>query len=457
MSARWRFGLTSRFEALDASDLFFRMGLPGRDVAHPGGSHVVKFRRQTSKPAASSAPPRRATAPREKKPYMAFLHTRVNCTAASHSHNRSATFDLTERTITNSHTYTRGGRGGQEGLVFPIHKSTNHIPNTTHNDRELLKATARCTAPSHSHNRSATFDLTERTITNLHTYTRGGRGGQEGLVFPIHKSTNHIPNTTHNDRELLKATARCTAPSHSHNRSATFDLTERTIANPHTYTRGGRGGQEDWFFQSTKAQTTYPTPHTMIANCLRPLPDVPLPATATTDRLLSISRNGPSPTHTHTQEGAEEDRRDWFFQSTKAQTTYPTPHTMIANCLRPLPDVPLPATATTDRLHSISRNGPSPTHTHTQEGAEEDRRDWFFQSTKAQTTYPTPHTMIANCLRPLPDVPLPATATTDRLLSISRNGPSPTHTHTQEGAEEDRRDWFFQSTKAQITYPTPHT
>ena len=39
---------------------------------------MVKFRRQTSKPAASSAPPRRATAPREKKPYMDLLHTRVN-------------------------------------------------------------------------------------------------------------------------------------------------------------------------------------------------------------------------------------------------------------------------------------------------------------------------------------------------------------------------------------------
>ena len=38
---------------------------------------MVKFRRQTSKPAASSAPPRRATAPRKKNPIWAFLHTRV--------------------------------------------------------------------------------------------------------------------------------------------------------------------------------------------------------------------------------------------------------------------------------------------------------------------------------------------------------------------------------------------
>ena len=35
MSSRWRFGLTSSFEALDASDLFFRMGLPGGTCSSP--------------------------------------------------------------------------------------------------------------------------------------------------------------------------------------------------------------------------------------------------------------------------------------------------------------------------------------------------------------------------------------------------------------------------------------
>ena len=46
---------------------------------------MVKFRRQTSKPAASSAPPRRATAPRKKNPILAYLHTRVNMTFNTHS------------------------------------------------------------------------------------------------------------------------------------------------------------------------------------------------------------------------------------------------------------------------------------------------------------------------------------------------------------------------------------
>ena len=77
LSCRGRLGLTSSISALDAFDLFFRYGPSGRDVAHPGGSHVVKFRCQTSKPAASSAPPHRATAPRKTSHILTCLHTRV--------------------------------------------------------------------------------------------------------------------------------------------------------------------------------------------------------------------------------------------------------------------------------------------------------------------------------------------------------------------------------------------
>ena len=157
--------------------------------------------------------------------------------------------------------------------------------------------------------------------------------------------------------------------------------------------RAGTNPQSDsegWIIRNTQLTDRKPLAAAAIHQRLPPSKP---PSDTTT---VSVTRNGPSRTHTHTQEGAEEDRKDWLFQSTKAQITYPTPHTMIANCLRPLPDVPPSKPLSDTATVSVTRNGPPRTHTHTQEGAKEDRKDWFFQSTKAQITDPTPHTMIAN-------------------------------------------------------------
>ena len=114
----------------------------------------------------------------------------------------------------------------------------------------------------------------------------------------------------------------------------TASLTELTEYEAEVHEpRAGTNPQSDsegWIIRNT--QLTDLKPHTAVAIRQRLPPSKPPSDTAT----VSVTRIGPSQTHTHTKEGAQEDEEDWLFQSTKSQTKCPTPPATIANRLRPL-------------------------------------------------------------------------------------------------------------------------